>query len=190
TNPFSAHLTLRISFPASGYVGVAARFAEAYSQCYESPKEFLYMDLLALIGVALSGRYRVGFGRLMTQPRLYLLKIAPTAWSRKSTSTSFARDFLQRADPGVPVFGVEPQSLLRMISGAGSAEGLAIALDLHCRVALIFDEFRRFDKKANIEGSVLGSIINELSDGNTYANYTKTEQLEVCNGHLGVLANT
>jgi Protein of unknown function (DUF3987) len=63
-------------------------------------------------------------------------------------------------------------------------------LDLYCRVALIFDEFRRFDKKANIEGSVLGSIINELSDGNTYANYTKTDQLEIRNGHLGVLANT
>jgi hypothetical protein len=117
---FSRHFP----FPESGYVGIAAEFAEVYSQRYETPKEFLYMDLLALIGVALSGRFRVGFGRIVTQPRLYLLKIAPTAWSRKSTSTSFAGDFLLSADPGVLRFGVEPQSLLRMISGAGSAEGL------------------------------------------------------------------
>ena len=57
-------------FPISGYVGVLAEIAEAYSQRYESPKEFVYLDLLTIVGLILSGRVRADFGELKFQPRL------------------------------------------------------------------------------------------------------------------------
>src|SRR5215469_10785478 len=76
-----------LSFPPAGFVGVMAEIAEVYSQEYESAKEFLYLDGLALLGTLLSGRVRVDFGALTTQPRLYVLKVAKSGWRRKSTST-------------------------------------------------------------------------------------------------------
>ena len=79
---------------------------------------------------------------------------------------------------------------IKIIAGAGSGEGIAIALGEHHRVAVVFDELRRFEKKAGIDGSVLVSIANEMFDRNTYANVTKTGKLEVSNGHLGLLSNT
>src|SRR5215471_17833135 len=85
-----------IRFPDSGYVGVAAEFASLYSDRYESPKEFLYVDALALIGANLSGRVRADFD-LPVQPRLYVLKVAQSAWRRKSTSTRLAERFVQSA---------------------------------------------------------------------------------------------
>jgi len=75
-------------FPRTGYLGVANDFADLYAQHYEPPKEFFYMDALALIGAAISGRVRVDIG-LPCQPRLYICKIARSAWDRKSTSTRY-----------------------------------------------------------------------------------------------------
>src|SRR5262249_28502973 len=93
-----------LSFPETGYVGAAAHWADVMSRHYESPKKFFYIDLLTLLGTALSGRVRVNFGGLVTQPRLYTLKIAKSGWRRKSTSTSFAEKFLtsvlKEADQG------------------------------------------------------------------------------------------
>src|SRR5438445_11943355 len=185
-----------LTLPESGYVGVAAKWADHYSRHYESPKEFFYFDLLALIGTALSGRVRADFGSLVTQPRLYVLKIAKSGWRRKSTSTSFAEKFLVatlkqlnvKKDPRAGMDGIG--NWIKIIAGAGSGEGIAIALGEHQRVAVVFDELRRFEKKAGIDGSVLVSIANEMFDRNTYANVNKTGKLEVSNGHLGLLSNT
>jgi hypothetical protein len=74
-------------FPESAYRGVAGEFAELYSQQYEPPKEFFYMDVLAIVGTLISGRFQVDFGGLNSQPRLFVLKVAKSAWRRKSFST-------------------------------------------------------------------------------------------------------
>ena len=47
-----------------------------YSQHLESPKEFIYMDMLALIGKAIDGRWEVESGDLPSRTTLYVLKIA------------------------------------------------------------------------------------------------------------------
>ena len=116
----------RIVFPETGYLGVAAKFAQAYSEQYESPKEFFYVDCLALIGAQISGRVRADFD-LPCQPRLYLLKVAMSAWRRKSTSTQFADKFVRSA---LEILGPEqllPDDWAKVVYGVGSAEGLAAA---------------------------------------------------------------
>jgi hypothetical protein len=195
-------------FPESGYVGVSATIADEYSQRYESPKEFVYLDLLTGIGLVISGRLRADFGEMKVQPRLYTLKVAKSGWMRKSSSTSFARKVIDRAvklaekkaraaalaaeqasDP-LATAQATTRSLMRVVAGVGSAEGLANAFQASPRILLTFDEFRRLEKKANAKDSVLTYMLNELYEGNEYDNHTKTSALEVKNGHLAILSNT
>ena len=183
-----------LTFPESGYVGVAADFADAYSKCYESPKEFFYIDFLAQIGASLSGRWQADFD-LPCQPRLYTLKIAPTAWNRKSTSLRLTDQFLRECKlPGAA----------RVIYGAGSAEGLAQLmaeptnsgpLDVggspsNRRVLLYQDEFRRLEAKAEIQSSALRPMLNEMFESNQYDNRTKRESIQIEDGHLSLVSNT
>jgi hypothetical protein len=206
-------------FPVAGYVGVPAKIAELYSQTHEAPKEFVYMDLLTLIGTVLSGRLEADFGTLNTQPRLYTLKIAKSGWSRKSTATRFAETVVQRAidcsyhisdDPGsLNLAALDAPTELRLLYGVGSAEGLigqfrhlertgtraeatdeGSKWDGDARIVLSFDEFRRFEKKAQGDSSVLLYAVNELFDRNSYDNATKGLSLSARNAHLGFIANT
>jgi hypothetical protein len=186
-----------LAFPPSGYVGVMAKFADLYSQEYEPAKEFFYFDGLALLGTLLSGRLRVDFGSLTTQPRLYLLKVAKSGWRRKSTATRLAEKFIRKAleevkrtDDLMVTPGETADSWMFVLPGAGSAEGLIEAFEKHRRVALIYDEFRRFEKKGKVEGSVLVSMVNELFDRNEYSNYTKKSPVAISDSHLGFLSNT
>ena len=84
-----------------------------------------------------------------------------------------------------------------MFYGAGSAEGLANALtdprnDLRQtrRVALVFDEFRRFEAKTRISNSALLPMVNELYELNEYDNLTKENPIHIRDGHLVFLANS
>lgn len=179
-------------------MGVAAKFAEAYSQHYESPKEFLYVDCLALIGAAISGRVRADFD-VPCQPRMYLLKVGPSAWDRKSTSTRFADKFIRQAlGPAhlrLTANAPPANSAAPVVYGVGSAEGLARFLQpdnatITRRVVLIFDEFRRFEGKAFIDGSVLRAMVNELYESNVYDNATRDRTISICEGHLTFLSNS
>jgi hypothetical protein len=159
---------------------------------------------------AVSAR-RVDFGELNTQPRLYILKIALSAWRRKSASTRFAEQFMQgavsaaraRGNIALQIVNGPAPSWVRIIRGAGSAEGLAHAFGHFierqdheqefigdARIVLVYDEFRRFEKKARGEGSVLISAVNELFDCNEYSNVTKQSSVDIQDGHLGFLSNT
>lgn len=175
-------MTRVTSFPQDGYLGVAADFAEMYAQHYEPPKEFFYIDLLALIGAAISGRVRADLG-LPCQPRLYVCKIAASAWCRKSTSTRCAEDFLRKALNGS---GGMPE----VVRGVGSAEGLAKAITDSKRVVLLFDELRRFEAKAGIQGSALLPMVNELFESNQYRNRTRDQDLKIEDGHLVFISNS
>jgi len=194
-----------VKFPETGYIGVAAEFAELYSQAYESPKEFLYMDCLALIGASASGRVRADFD-LPAQPRLYLLKVSKSAWRRKSTSTRMAEKFVSSALVRVP--RLLSRDWARVINGVGSAEGAAGALKRIMiqketneqpelwqetrRAVVCFDEFRRFESKAAIKGSALLPLVNELYESNEYGNLTvdETRSFEIQDGHLVFLSNS
>jgi hypothetical protein len=182
----------KLVFPISGYVGVVGEFAELYSHHYEAPKEFLYFDLLALLGTLVSGRARVDVGHVSSQPRLYLLKIAPSGIARKSTSHKIARRFLERALEKLPKFapGFEDTAPFKIVDGVGSGEGIAKALSKNNRILVHFDEFRRFEQKAGIQGSALLQIVNELFDSNVYGNWTKNSAVDLEDAHLGIVANT
>jgi hypothetical protein len=182
--------TRAIAFPPSGFVGVAAKFAEAYAREYESPKEFFYWDCLALIGAIISGRVRADFD-LPCQPRLYVVKVAESAWGRKSTSTQLADRFIRSALELPSNQQANPSDLAKVICGVGSAEGLGKSLMGGTqRVALVFDEFRRFQAKACIKGGALLSVVNELYERNEYDNYTLSHPLHITDGHLVFLANS
>jgi hypothetical protein len=191
--------TAGLLFPENGYVGIAAEFADAYASRFESPKEFFYMDLLVLIGAFISGRVRADID-LPCQPRLYALKIGRSAWRRKSTTTGFAAKFFR--DTLLTLGPVTPDPPF-VVKGVGSAEGLAGLLkpqDLDIggimtrqntrRLVLSFDEFRRFEAKASIQGSALRPIVNELYESNGYDNVTKDSSIHIADGHLGFVSNT
>jgi hypothetical protein len=184
------------------------------------------MDLLCIVGTAISGRFGVDFGGLTSQPRLYVLKVAKSAWRRKSTSTKFAKGFVKGAmglaerevgrekkkgesKKNKKIAHLEASSL-RILDGAGSAEGLTSRMCLYVdeegepcsrdheeavfvgdhRIVLVFDEFRRFEKKVRGEHAVLGICVNELFESNEYANVTKTSTMDIDYAHLGFLSNT
>ncbi len=194
-------MTSDLEFPEIGYFGIPAQIAEFYASNYETPKEFVYIDLLVMIGALLSGRWEVDLGELNTQPRLYAVKIAPSAWRRKSQATRFAEASMKRVLERVTL-GVPEDSPLLILYGAGSAEGLIgrfrrlkQSSDSQewigtARIALSFDELRRFEKKAHGESSVLLEAVNELYDRNEYDNPTKGEGLKARNAHLAFIANT
>ena len=193
--------TLAITFPESGYIGVAAKFAEAYSQEYESPKEFFFLDCLALIGAIISGRVRADFD-LPCQPRLYVVKVAKSAWLRKSTSTRFAGKFVQSVLATLSQEKYSPRDWPDIIYGVGSAEGLGtcltpldptgVAPQVTRRAVLVFDEFRRFEAKAGIRNSALLPMVHELYEANEYSNVIKDKgtSIEIKDGHLVFLSNT
>lgn len=202
--PATSEETRAIAFPESGYVGVAAKFADVYSEQYESPKEFFYIDCLALIGASISGRVRADFD-LPCQPRLYVLKVAKSAWLRKSTSTQFADKFVRSALEIVGPDKLLPQDWPKVVYGVGSAEGLAKCLmppqrkpredepeiiQTTYRVALVFDEFRRFEAKAGIQNAALRPMVNELYERNEYDNLTLSNLIHIVDGHLAFLANS
>jgi len=175
-------MSCALSFPQDGYLGVAADFADLFAQHYEPPKEFLYVDALAVIGAALSGRVRVDVA-LPCQPRLYVNKIARSAWDRKSTSTRLAEQFIRDALNGIA-------GMPELLRGVGSAEGLAKALMESKRVVLSWDKLRRFEAKAGIQGSALLPMVNELFESNRYQNRTKKQNLRIEDGHFAFVSNS
>ena len=185
-------------FPKEAYIGVLADHAELMSQYYESPKEFIYFSELLQVGIALSGRVRADFGSLATQPRLYGLKIAPAGTGKKSTADSLAGQFIARAlssaakteeDEFFPTVVDQSSQWMFVLPGAGSGEGVLTALEANKRVFLKYDEFERFAKKANADGSVLGTVVNELFESTSYANATKDNMRSVSGVYLGFSAN-
>ncbi len=196
--------TAAIAFPQSGYIGVAAKFADVYSQQYESPKEFLYFDCLALIGAIISGRVRADFD-LPCQPRFYAVKVAKSAWRRKSTSTRMAEKFVRGALEVLDSERLRRRDWPQTVYGVGSGEGLARCLgptlirqgkgkaalrQTTRKAVLVFDEFRRFEAKANIKNSSLLPMVNELYERNEYDNVTKAGSDRIVDGHLVFLANS
>jgi len=182
--------------PPEVYIGVLGEFADLYSRHYESPKEFFWFDALIVAATVLSGRVRADFGDLEPHTRLYGFKIGPSGTSKKSSSFKIAKKFVTGAvsqATGDDVFATNDQSAqdeaLRVLSGAGSGEGLAVALTRNHRVLLYFDEFERFLKKAGAESSILGMIVNELFESLEFSNVTRDRDTHLSDAHLGFATN-
>ena len=195
-------------FPDAGYVGVPAKVAALHSRHLELPQEFIYLDMLALIGTIIDGRWEVAFGDLSSRTTLYILKVARSGWSRKSTSTRLCEKLVQRAvihTGGLSEMADGVPSPLEIIPGVGSAEGLMQLFRhqvtnrdgiLHWvgnpRLVVRFDEFRRFEKKSKGDSAVLLHMLNELFDSIHYTNATRDETRvsRIDNAHLGFISCT
>ena len=179
-------------FPKEAYIGVLAEFAELYSRHYESPKAFFYVDAITVVGSAISGLVTADFPELDPYTRLHVLKIGPSGTSKKSTSNRIARKFVTKAivSDAEAIWGKDADGEgLKIISGAGSGEGVALALTQHKRVLLYFNEFDRFLKKASPDASILAPIITELFDDTEYSNILREHSIELEGAHLGFASN-
>ncbi len=149
----------------------------------------------------LSGRIKANFP-YSVQPRLYLLKIGPAGWGRKSFSSEVTLDLIDRANrilhPGPLTDWDDPeagpsdrfQKPLHIVSGAGSGEGLVKIFDKYHRVLFHLDELRRLEQKLAIQGSTLLTALTELFSKNNYQNLVLQNPINVRNAHLVLSANT
>ena len=185
-----------LEFPKEAHIGILGDFADLYSKHYESPKEFFFFDAVVVAAIILSGRVRADFGDLEPHTRLYGFKIGPSGTSKKSSSFKMAKKFVTNAvsqATGDDMFATNEQAAqdeaLRVLSGAGSGEGLAVALTRNRRVLLYFDEFERFLKKAGADSSILGMIVNELFESLEFSNVTRDRDTHLSDAHLGFATN-
>lgn len=162
--------------PEECYLGVAKDFAELFDPFYEVPKEFLYFSFLTVIGPLLAGKLTLN-SDLRVEPRLFTVLLGRSGIEKKSTAKRLAVEFLEEV-------GYAPY----ILSGVGSAEGLAeVAMENH-RLLLTFDEFKSFMSKAQIENSLLLPMVCKLFEETDYANATKKHLISLKDFHLGLLA--
>jgi hypothetical protein len=190
-----------VTFPESAYLGIGAKFAEFYDLRSEPPKEFFYLEFLTQAGGMLSGRIKTDFP-YSVQPRLYLLKIGPAGWGRKSFCSEETQKLIDRAhmilNPGKALGyddprasdGVRFQKALHTLWGAGSGEGLVKIFDKYHRVLFHLDELRRLEQKLAIDGSTLLTALIELFGKNHYQNQVLKNPIDIQNAHLALSANT
>jgi hypothetical protein len=190
-----------VAFPESAYLGIGAKFAEFYDLRSEPPKEFFYLEFLTQAGGMLSGSIRADFP-YSVQPRLYLLKIGPAGWGRKSFCSEETQKLFERANsivnPGETLGyddphagdGVRFQKPLHTLSGAGSGEGLVKIFDKYHRVLFHLDELHRLEQKLAIDGSTLLTALIELFGKNHYENLVLRKSINIRNAHLVLSANT
>lgn len=169
-------------FPDIVMTGAAGRFADTYSNYIESPKEFMFMSYLTLLG-AYGSRLIKMDTVLNTQPRLFTVIVGESADSRKSTAIKKVSELFKIVTEG-----------LFIVNGLGSAEGLQQILkpdDYSGRIPntlICFDELKSFMDKAGIKNSVLLPAVNELFENNTYHSAVKKRMVEINDAHISLLA--
>jgi hypothetical protein len=167
-----------LRFPDEVMTGAAGRFARTYSEYLETPRNFLYMAYLTLLGHVISDRITLK-SEITPQPRLFTVLLGESADVRKSTSISKAYGFFKdtiSADD------------LNVVWGAGSGEGLAKSFKNNNRVLLLLDELKAIIQKMRIESSSLLPCINTLFESNIFHNSTKKQNIAIDDGHLCMLA--
>jgi hypothetical protein len=158
-----------LTIPDQALMGVARDFARLHSDYLESPPAFFYFDYLTYFGNLIAEKVTLD-SELHPEPRLYTVKLGPSADARKSTSQGKVDSFFQSLDP---MF--QP----RVLQGIGSAEGLANELKECPRIILFYDELKAFVDKAKNEGSVALPMVNTLFERGEYDNSVKTGRVSV-----------
>ncbi len=166
------------AFPESVITGVAGDVAAAYTEVLESPIQFLFTDALAYLGALVCTFTRIE-GEVLEEPRLYLVKLGPSAFGGKSVSQE-SQERLHW-----PLF----EDRVKHVRGVGSAEGLASALKPGLPVILSYDELRSLIDKMGIQHSVLLTMLTSLYSATKWSNYTKGQALEVSDAHLTVVGS-
>jgi len=174
----------KADFPYHVLKGAAGYVADVYDDIIESPKEFIFMAYLTCLGATLSRNLKIA-SVLKTQPRLFTVLLGESATDRKSTSLNIIHELFKS------VLSHDFKSCW----GLGSAEGLRKIVKNNeektkTGTILIFDEFKAFVSKCNIQQSVLLPIVNSLFESNMYETYTKKDSIKIDDAYLSMLAAT
>jgi hypothetical protein len=179
-----------IGFPTQVMTGAAGFFANIYGEVMEAPQSFLFMSYLTCLGALISPFVSIS-SVLETQPRLYTLLIGRSNVERKSTSIKAA----------VKLFKGCARSF-KYHHGVGSDMGLARLLNelededddqiisASVGTLLVFDEFRAFINKCNIQSQVLLQCVTTLFENNEFENATKHKHVLIPDAYLSILAAT
>lgn len=177
-----------LAFPDEVMSGAAGRFATTYAQYLEPPPHFFYFSYLTLLGSYLSGLLLLE-SELKLEPRLFTILLGLSGTARKSTAADKTIDFFLNTLPHSVSRFLEDRCHMAICQGAGSAEGLAKYLMSKAdRVLLWLDEFKTFVSKCKIDTSALLSMVTTLFESTSYQNSLKSNDIQVKNGHLSLLA--
>lgn len=158
--------------------GMAEQFADLFASRLESPWSFWAISFLTVLGAVVCDKVRLR-SSLLTQPRLYSVILGESADDRKSEAIKQTVHFFKR-------FGLLGD--LGLCYGVGSAEGMALKLEKEKKVLLIFDEFKTFVSKSNIESAILLPAVNTLFEDTRFQSQTKNHAINIDGASLSILA--
>ncbi|MBI4795899.1 MAG: DUF3987 domain-containing protein [Deltaproteobacteria bacterium] len=165
-------------FPEGVMTGAAGAFARCYASYLETPKPFLFLNYLTLLGHVVSDKITLA-SEIAPQPRLYTINLGESSDTRKTTSINKVHSFFLDV--------VKPEDI-NLIFGVGSAEGLTKAFRENHRGVLVLDELKALVQKMRIDSSVLLPCINTLFELNLYHSLTKNHDIKIDNAELCLLA--
>jgi len=170
--------------PEEGYIGLAADFADLYSEYTESPRPFLYFTFLAYLGGLVADRVTL-HSEMRPSPRLFVVNLGASADARKSSSIDHVDRFFRDTIEGFGDY---------VHYGLGSAEGLARRLGRDPETNKVrplivhLDEVRVLTDKARLEGSILLPMLASLFEKTVFDNTTKTHTISVRDGYISLVA--
>ena len=165
-----------LAIPQASMIGLAAEFADLYSEYLEPPRSLFYCSFLTYLGSVLAKKVTIA-SELRPEPRLYTVLVGASADDRKTTAIMKANEFFRSIYPELAV-----------MYGAGSAEGVALELKDHNTLILHYDELKSFVDKAQIDGSVLLPMVTALFEQGIRQNRTTTSQIRVEDASLSLIA--
>ncbi len=170
-----ARIMVAPPFPKLAYVGLAAEFAELYSEHLESPLQFFYMDFLTMLGAIVCKSVRLR-SELDEPPRLFQIKVGKSWLARKSYSQEKTLNFFW------PLIGSD--ETFKVARGVGSDRGLARDLSGK-RYVMMYDEFSHFVDKCRT--SALLPMTTSLFNTVDYDSPVKDDNVRVRDGHLVIM---
>ncbi len=175
-----------IAVPDAGMIGLGRDFADLYSSHMEAPRGYFYFAWLTLLGFLVAKYIRLD-SSLDTEPRLYTILLGETASSRKSTVIEKTTSFFQKFTRANVVDWELVKPTYHMITGVGSAEGLARQFKETPNILLTYDELRTLLSKSRAEASVLLETVSTLFERGVVNQVTSTKSIEINNASLSIL---
>jgi len=176
-----------LTVPDAGMIGLGRDFADLYASHMEAPRGYFYFAWLTFLGFLVAKKVRLD-SSLDTEPRLYTVLLGETASSRKSTviekTTKFFEKFMRQTMSDD--FTVKASSY-QVLTGVGSAEGLARQLETTPNILLTYDELRALLSKSRAESSVLLETISTLFERGVVAQVTSTKSIKISNASVSIL---
>lgn len=175
-----------IAVPDAGMIGLGKEFADLYSSHMEAPRGYFFFAWLTFLGFLVAKSVRLD-SSLDTEPRLYTILLGETASSRKSTVIEKTARFFERFTKGSVVDWEIVKPAYHVLTGVGSAEGLARQFKETPNILLTYDELRALLSKSRAESSVLLEAVSTLFERGVTNQVTSTKNIEISNASLSIL---